>query len=78
MPDSYGKRMRRDANQKKAAAREQRRIARAQRKRDREAGLIERGTPIGPAEQIEWVEDAGPSALDREAADDEAVERPSP
>jgi hypothetical protein len=69
MPDSYGKRQRRDANQKKAAAREERRMARAQRKRDREAGLIERGVPIGPAEQIEWVEADVQAALERE--DDE-------
>jgi hypothetical protein len=66
MPDSYGKRQRRDANQKKAAAREERRMARAQRKRDREAGLIERGVPIGPAEQIEWVEADVQAALERE------------
>ena len=57
MPDSYGKRQRRDANQKKAAVREERRVARAQRKKDRDAGLIERGTPFGPAEQAEWLGD---------------------
>jgi hypothetical protein len=57
MPDSYGKRQRRDVNQKKAVAREERRVARAQRKKDREAGLIEAGTPIGPAEQAEWLGD---------------------
>lgn len=66
MPDSYGKRQRRDANQKKAVAREERRVARAQRKRDREAGLIEPGVPIGPAEQIEWVEADVQAALERE------------
>jgi hypothetical protein len=58
MPDSYGKRARRDANAKKAAAREERRIARAQRRTDREAGLIEKGVPIGPAEQAEFLPDA--------------------
>lgn len=57
MPDSYGKRQRRDVNQKKLAAREERRMARAQRKKDRESGLIEPGTPIGPAEQAEWLGD---------------------
>jgi hypothetical protein len=55
MPDSVGKRQRRDANAKKAVAREERRLARAARRRDREAGLIEPGPPIGPAEQSEWL-----------------------
>ena len=55
MPDSYGKRQRKDANAKKAAAREARRVARAERRRDREAGLIEKGTPMGPAEQSEFL-----------------------
>ncbi|HET7236322.1 MAG TPA: hypothetical protein VFK59_07810 [Actinomycetota bacterium] len=55
MPDSIGKRKRRDVNAKKAAAREERRVARAERRRDREAGLIEPGPPIGPAEQAEFL-----------------------
>ena len=63
MPDSLGKRQRRDANAKKAAAREERRVARAARRRDREAGLIEAGPPIGPAEQSEWLP-ARPEAAD--------------
>jgi hypothetical protein len=50
MPDSVGKRQRRDAKAKKAAAREDRRLARAKRQADRQAGLIEAGTPIQPAE----------------------------
>jgi hypothetical protein len=58
MPDSFGKRARRDANAKKAAAREERRLARAQRRTDREAGLIEKGVPIGQAEQAEFLPDA--------------------
>ena len=58
MPDSFGKRARRDANQKKAAAREERRLARAQRRSDREAGIIEKGVPIGVAEQSEFLPDA--------------------
>ena len=58
MPDSYGKRARRDANAKKLAARQARREERAQRNRDREAGLIEKGVPIGPAEQSEFLPDA--------------------
>jgi len=55
MPDSFGKRQRRDVNARKAVAREERRLARAARRRDREAGLIEPGPPIGPAEQQEWL-----------------------
>ncbi len=55
MPDSVGKRKRRDITAKKLAAREERRVARASRRKDREAGLIEAGPPIGPAEQQEWL-----------------------
>ena len=55
MPDSLGKRQRRDANAKKQVAREERRLERAQRRKDRDAGLIEAGPPIGPAEQSEWL-----------------------
>jgi hypothetical protein len=50
MPDSFGKRQRQTAKQKKAAAREERRVARAQRNADRQAGLIEAGTPIEASE----------------------------
>ena len=50
MPDSMGKRRRRDVKAKKAAAREDRRLARAKRQADRAAGLIETGPPIAPAE----------------------------
>jgi hypothetical protein len=53
MPDSMGKRKRRDVTARKHAAREERRVARAGRKKDREAGIIEPGPPIGPAEQME-------------------------
>ncbi len=55
MPESVGKRKRRDVTARKLAAREERRVARAARRRDREAGLIESGPPIGPAEQQEWL-----------------------
>jgi hypothetical protein len=55
MPDSLGKRKRRDVTAKKMAAREERRVARAARRKDREAGLIEPGPPIGPAEQSEFL-----------------------
>jgi len=50
MPDSFGKRQRESGKAKKAAAREERRLARAQRDADRQAGLIEAGTPIEPSE----------------------------
>jgi hypothetical protein len=46
MPDSMGKRQRRDVKARKAAAIEQRRLARNQRKEDRAAGLIESGPPL--------------------------------
>jgi len=59
MPESVGKRKRRDVTARKAAAREERRVARAARRRDREAGLIEAGPPIGPAEQQEWLPGRG-------------------
>jgi hypothetical protein len=55
MPDTVGKRKRRDVTARKAAAHEERRVARAARKKDRQAGLIEPGSPIGPAEQSEWL-----------------------
>jgi hypothetical protein len=41
MPDSYGKRQRREVKAKKAVAREERRVARKQRSEDRAAGVIE-------------------------------------
>jgi len=46
MPESYGKRQRQDVKARKAAAREERRLARAKRDADRAAGLVEAGTPI--------------------------------
>ena len=46
MPDSMGKRQRRDVKARKAAAIEQRRVARNQRKEDRASGLIEAGPPL--------------------------------
>ena len=55
MPDSVGKRKRRDVTARKHVAREEPRVARAGRKKDREAGLIEPGPPIGPAEQSEFL-----------------------
>ncbi|HEX7464032.1 MAG TPA: hypothetical protein VF382_03945 [Actinomycetota bacterium] len=55
MPDSVGKRKRRDVTARKAAAREERRVARVARRKDRQAGLTEPGPPIGPPEQSEWL-----------------------
>ncbi len=60
MPDSMGKRRRRDVKAKKAAAREDRRLARAKRQADRAAGLIEAGPPIAPAEPAALGLPAGP------------------
>lgn len=74
MPDSVGKRKRRDVTARKAAAREERRLARASRKKDREAGLIEPGPPIGEAEQSEWLRDPPepPDAAEATAGAEEA------
>ena len=68
MPDSVGKRKRRDVTARKAAAREERRIARAARRKDREAGLIEAGPPIGPPEQSEFL--PGGSGSENEESED--------
>lgn len=68
MPETFGKRQRQNVKQRKAAAREERRVARAQRKSDREAGLIEAGSPIQanepldddlPTQEAEETEDEG-------------------
>ena len=56
MPESFGKRQRRDSKVKKQAAREELRVARAQRDADRAAGLIPAGTPIEEPEVTDWAE----------------------
>ena len=82
MPDSMGKRKRRDVTARKHAAREERRVARAGKKKDREAGLIEPGPPIGPAEQSEFlvVEPEGDSeaAENQDASGSRASEPKAP
>jgi len=50
MPDSAGKRQRREKKARKAAPVEARRLARAKRREDRAAGLIEAGAPIASNE----------------------------
>jgi hypothetical protein len=77
MPDSVGKRKRRDVTARKHAAREERRVARAGRKKDREAGLIEPGPPIGPAEQSEFLV-VEPEADAADAQSSEAKPGPKP
>jgi hypothetical protein len=57
MPETFGKRQRTNVKQRKAAEREERRLARAQRKSDREAGLIEAGPPIQANEPLEFDDD---------------------
>jgi hypothetical protein len=54
MPDSMGKRQRRDVKARKAMAIEERRRARNQRKQDRDAGLIPEGTPIVELDREEF------------------------
>jgi hypothetical protein len=77
MPDSMGKRKRRDVTARKHAAREERRVARAGRKKDREAGIIEPGPPIGPAEQSEFLvlepEGDGEAATEGEGSEPKAA-----
>jgi len=50
MPDSAGKRQRREKKARKAAPVEARRLARAKRREDRAAGLIDAGAPIAANE----------------------------
>jgi hypothetical protein len=77
MPDSVGKRKRRDVTARKHAAREERRVARAGRKKDREAGLIEPGPPIGPAEQSEFlVVEPEADAADAQSSEDKPSPKP--
>jgi len=69
VPDSFGKRQRREVKAKKAVAREERRLARNQRREDRAAGLIESGTPI----EANDPEDLGiPRPEEREASPTES------
>src|SRR4029453_3608823 len=53
MPETFGKRQRKDVKDRKAAAAEQRRLARAQRRRGREAGRMEAGPPVATPEEVE-------------------------
>jgi hypothetical protein len=48
MPESYGKRQRNQVKAKKANAKEERRLARNQRRADREAGVLAPGPGEGP------------------------------
>jgi hypothetical protein len=57
MPDSFGKRQRREVNAKKAAAREERRLDRAKRKQDRADGVLESGPPLGDPFEVEPLEE---------------------
>lgn len=54
MPDSMGKRQRRDVKARKAAAIEERRLARKQRAADRAAGVLPPGPGLGePPEPLD-------------------------
>ena len=75
MPDSIGKRKRRDVTARKHAAREERRVARAGRKKDREAGPIEPGPPIGPADRAS---SSSSNPKPTASADAQSSRRPSP
>jgi hypothetical protein len=77
MPDSFGKRQRREVKAKAAAAREERRVARNRRREDRAAGVVEEpdlGAPLdGPTHQ--WDDDIdldAPSGQDADATPEPA------
>jgi hypothetical protein len=53
MPESYGKRQRNAQKARKVAVREERRLARNQRRADRAAGVIEAHAPIQTAEEMD-------------------------
>jgi hypothetical protein len=53
MPETFGKRARRAVKDRKAQAREERRVARNQRRDDRAAGVLEPGPPVEAAEPLE-------------------------
>jgi hypothetical protein len=58
MPDSMGKRQRRDVKARKAAAIEERRLARKQRAADRAAGVLPPGPGLGePPEPLDIPDD---------------------
>lgn len=66
MPDSFGKRQRNQAKAKKANAREERRLARNQRRADRAAGVLPAGPEIAPNDPEDFdeafdPEDAAPA-----------------
>jgi hypothetical protein len=61
MPDTFGKRQRNSVKVRKAAAREERRVARNRRRANREAGLPEDYDPDAPVE-------AGDDGLSEEQA----------
>jgi hypothetical protein len=73
MPESYGKRQRSQVKAKKATAREERRLARNQRKADREAGVLAPGPEEGPPNDVIEPEPQVPSSedeADRKPGDD--------
>jgi hypothetical protein len=78
MPDSFGKRQRREVKAKAAAAREERRIARNRRRENRAAGIVDEpslGAPLdGP--NHDWAREAELHGAGD--ADDAAVERAGP
>ena len=67
MPESYGKRQRSQVKAKKATAREERRLARNQRKADREAGILAPGPEEGPPN--DFIEPEVPAPPSEDEAD---------
>lgn len=74
MPDSFGKRKRRDVKAKKAAAREERRVARARRREDRASGVLEPGSPIAANEDEDFLLRPRRTSQERSPEDEKAAE----
>ena len=72
MPDTYGKRQRENVKAKKAAAKEERRIARNQRREAQAAGVL------GPPEEEEFPGEANPTSGEAERSEATAPEPTSP
>ncbi|HEX9375836.1 MAG TPA: hypothetical protein VGB19_06330 [Actinomycetota bacterium] len=60
MPETFGKRQRRDVKARKAAARDARRVARNDRRERRAAGLPPIEEPIRPDDDFDGYADAEP------------------
>ena len=72
MPETFGKRMRKDAQAKKAAAREERRVARSVRKEQRATGQVD---PMDWLAVPEPEDEPAPLRRPPQPAEDERAQR---